>query len=122
MDNDGYIYVGDWDVHEVRRHRIGESQTILSASGNGQGNRLNQLSNPGLLFIDRNHSLYISDTSNHRVMKWMKGAKEGIVVAGGHGQGNSIAHLSYPLGAIVDQSGAVYVADDRVEYEIKGEY
>ncbi|CAF2762419.1 unnamed protein product [Rotaria sp. Silwood2] len=111
MDDDGFIYIADWDEHEVRRYRIGESQGIVVAGRNGQGNRLDQLNHPVNVFVDRYHSVYVSDYSNHRVMKWMKGAKQGIVVAGCQGQRNSLTQLSNPGGVVVDQSGTVYVAD-----------
>ena len=74
------------EKHEVRRYRRGESQGTVVAGGNGNGNRLNQLSYPQYVFVDRDHSVYVSDYGNNRVMKWMEGAKEGIVVAGGQGQ------------------------------------
>ena len=97
--------------HEVRRYRRGESQGTVVAGGNGKGNRLNQLSYPRYVFVDRDHSVYVSDYGNDRVMKWMEGAKEGIVVAGGQDEGNSLRQLSYPEGVVVDHLGTVYVAD-----------
>ena len=123
MDENGSLYVIDWEKHEVRRYRRGESQGTVVAGGNGYGNRLNQLSNPTNVFVDRDHSVYVSDYGNHRVMKWMEGAKEGIVVAGGQGEGNSLRQLSYPRGVVVDQLDTVYVADcenDRIMRWMKG--
>ncbi|CAF3275401.1 unnamed protein product [Rotaria sp. Silwood2] len=111
MDNDGFLCIADYDKHEVRRYRMGESQGTVAAGGNGQGNRLDQLSNPTYVFIDRDHTVYVSDYGNHRVVKWMKGAKQGIVVAGSQGQGNSLTQLSNPGGVVGDQSGTVYVVD-----------
>ena len=70
----------------MRRYRRGECQGTVVAGGNGKGNRLDQLSNPANVFVDRDHSVYVSDWGNHRVMKWMEGRKEGIVVAGGQGR------------------------------------
>ncbi|CAF3055268.1 unnamed protein product [Rotaria sp. Silwood2] len=113
IDDDGFLYVADCAKHEVRRYRMGENQGTVVAGGNGQGNRLDQLSNPTYVFVDRDHSVYVSDYGNHRVMKWMEGVKEGIVVAGGQGQGNSLMQLSNPHGIVVDQSGTVYVTDYR---------
>ncbi|CAF1048943.1 unnamed protein product, partial [Rotaria sp. Silwood1] len=112
VDDDGSIYIVDHIKHEVRRYRMEESQGTVVAGGNGQGNHLNQLSNPRYVFVDRDHSVYVSDTNNHRVIKWVEGAKEGIVVAGGQGQGNGLTQLSDPYGGVVvDQLGTVYVAD-----------
>jgi sugar lactone lactonase YvrE len=123
MDNDGYLYVSDVDNHEVRRWKLGETERIIVAGGNGQGDCLDQLSFPYNIFIDEDHSVYVSDFNNHRVMKWLKGAKEGIAVAGGQGEGNSLRQLTDPLGIIVDQFGSVYVADQgnhRVMRWLKG--
>ncbi|CAF4214557.1 unnamed protein product [Adineta steineri] len=111
MDNEGHLYVSDFVKHEVRRWKMGDTNGIVVAGGNGQGNRLDQLNNPYDMFVDEENSLYISDCINHRVMKWVKGAKEGIVVAGGQGQGNGLTQLSYPRGVLVDRVGTVYVVD-----------
>ena len=111
MDENGSLYIVDNGKDEVRRYRRGESQGTVVAGGNGDGNRLDQLSYPHYVFVDRDHSVYVSEWGNHRVMKWMEGAKEGIVVAGGQGRGDSLRQLSYPRGVVVDQLGTVYVAD-----------
>ncbi|CAF4193568.1 unnamed protein product, partial [Rotaria sordida] len=111
MDENGSLYVVDQGKHEVRRYRIGDTEGTVVAGGNGNGNRLDQLSSPWYVFVARDHSVYVSDHSNHRVMKWEEGAKQGIVVAGGQGAGNSLTQLSSPQGIIVDQLGTVYVAD-----------
>ncbi|CAF3871147.1 unnamed protein product [Rotaria sp. Silwood1] len=112
MDENGSLYVTDVETDEVRRYRRGESQGTVVAGGNGSGNRLDQLSSPTYVFVDRDHSVYVSEWNNHRVMKWMEGAKQGIVVAGGQGYGNGLTQLSYPAGVVVDQLGTVYVADE----------
>ena len=111
MDENGSLYIIDQGKHEVRRYRRGESQGTVVAGGNGKGNRLDQLSIPQYVFVDRDHSVYVTEWGNHRVMKWMEGAKEGIVVAGGQGGGNSLRQLSCPGGVVVDHLGTVYVAD-----------
>ncbi|CAF1534168.1 unnamed protein product, partial [Didymodactylos carnosus] len=85
MDENGSLYAVDYGKHEVRRYRRGESQGIVVAGGNGSGNRLDQLSYPQYVFVDRDHSVYVSDWGNDRVMKWVEGAKQGIVVAGDQG-------------------------------------
>ncbi|CAF1420996.1 unnamed protein product, partial [Rotaria sordida] len=112
MDDNGFLYVSDWDKHEVRRYRIGENQGTIVAGGNGAGNRLDQLNYPISVFVDQAHLIYTSDYYNHRVMKWIEGSRCGIVVAGGRGQGNSFTQLSNPRGIVVDQSGNIYVADE----------
>ncbi|CAF4514972.1 unnamed protein product [Rotaria sp. Silwood1] len=111
MDNNGYLYVGDYENHEVRRWKLGDTNGIIVAGGNGEGDHLNQLSGRFYIFVDKDQSVYVSDEQNHRVMKWMKDAKEGIVVAGGNGPGNSLTQLSAPFGVFVDQLGTVYISD-----------
>ncbi|CAF0979750.1 unnamed protein product [Adineta steineri] len=119
MDKYGFLYVSDCEKNEVTRWKMGEYNTegIVVAGGNGQGKRLNQLSFPSFIFVDKHQSVYISDRDNHRVMKWRKDAKEGRVVAGGNGEGENLDQLSEPQGVIVDDLGQIYVADsanDRV--------
>jgi sugar lactone lactonase YvrE len=111
MDNDGYLYVSDISKHEIRRWKIGDTNGIVVAGGNGPGNRLDQLNGPHYIFVDQDYSVYVSDHGNHRIMKWMKDATEGIVVAGGHDQGNCLTQLAGPYGVIVDQLETVYIAD-----------
>ncbi|CAF5120214.1 unnamed protein product, partial [Rotaria sp. Silwood1] len=111
MDDNGCLYVVDHDKNEVKRFRIGENQGTLVAGGNRQGNRLDQLSDPYYVFVDRDHSVYVSDNANHRVMKWEEGAKQGVVVAGSQGCGTDLTQLNGPLGIVVDQLGTVYVVD-----------
>ncbi|CAF5032408.1 unnamed protein product, partial [Rotaria sp. Silwood1] len=113
MDDNGSLYVVDAGEHQVRRYKIGDTKGPVVAGGNGQGNRLDQLSRPRYVFVDRDHSGYVSDCYNHRVMKWEERAKQGIVVAGGQGEGNSLTQLNHPYGVVVDQLGTVYVADSR---------
>ncbi|CAF3351478.1 unnamed protein product [Rotaria sp. Silwood2] len=112
MDESGSLYVSLFSNNEVRRYRKGESQGTVVAGGNGKGNRLNQLSGPYYVFVDRDHTVYVSDLYNHRVMKWSEDAREGIVIAGGQGLGSSLQQLQNPRGVVVDQFGTLYVSDD----------
>ncbi|CAF3882941.1 unnamed protein product [Rotaria sordida] len=111
MDDQRYLYISDYEKHEVRRYQIGEKNGTIVAGGNGKGAGLNQFNYPYYIFIDQQQTVYVSDNNNHRVMKWNKGAKEGIVVAGGQGEGNALTQLSYPNGLFVDTLGTIYVAD-----------
>ncbi|CAF3322225.1 unnamed protein product [Rotaria socialis] len=111
MDENGSLYVVDFEKAEVRRYQRGEYQGTVVAGGNGEGNRLDQLFRPTYVFVDRDHSMYVSDYGNHRVMKWREGAEVGIIAAGGQGEGNGLTQVWNPRGVIVDQLGTVYVAD-----------
>ncbi|CAF4559615.1 unnamed protein product, partial [Didymodactylos carnosus] len=93
MDNNGFLYISDYENDEVRRWQVADTEGVVVAGGNGKGDRLDQLSGPFNIFVDRDQSVYVSDEFNHRVMKWIKGAKEGIVVAGGRGKGNALTQL-----------------------------
>ena len=111
MNENGDLFVSDYENHAVKRWSKGEKEGRVVAGGNGRGNQLNQLNCPTYMFIDEEETVYISDEVNHRVMKWLKGASEGIVVAGGQGQGNSLNQFNYPNGLVVNEVGDVYVAD-----------
>jgi sugar lactone lactonase YvrE len=117
MDNQGFLYVVNFEKDEVRRWKIGNSYGTIVAGENGRGNHTGQLHGPRYIFVDQDHSVYVSDYFNYRVMKWMEGAKEGIVVAGGQDQGNSLKQFSNPRGIVVDPLGNVYVAD-RHNYRV----
>jgi sugar lactone lactonase YvrE len=113
MDDRGFVYVSDYEKQEVRRWLVDDkSKGELVAGGNGTGDRINQLSFPTFLFVDRDHSLYVTDKSNNRVMKWVEGAKVGRIVAGGNGFGSDLKQLNLPNGVLVDGMGTVYVADE----------
>ncbi|CAF2158820.1 unnamed protein product [Rotaria magnacalcarata] len=76
---------------------------ITVAGGNGQGNGINQFSNPYGLYVDDDQTVYVADQSDHRIMEWKSGATNGRVVAGGNGQGNETHQLFTPLDVIVDK-------------------
>ena len=112
MDDEGTLYVSDFEKHEVRRYgRRDPKDGVIVAGGNGQGAALNQLHCPRQLFVTNDRSVYVSDMWNHRVIRWTNNAKEGVVVAGGQGEGRSLEQLNKPSGIFVDQTGSVYVVD-----------
>jgi sugar lactone lactonase YvrE len=111
MDNDGALYVTDYNKHEVRRYLKGNTTGIVVAGGNGEGEGLHQLSFPYSVAVDGEGAVYVSENINNRVVKWVNGAKEGIVVAGGRGLGPERTQLFYPYGVVVDTKGTVYVAE-----------
>lgn len=112
MDDEGTLYVSDFEKHEVRRYGSKDPRDgVIVAGGNGQGAALNQLHCPRQIFVTEDHSVYVSDMWNHRVIRWAKHAKEGVVVAGGQGEGRSLEQLNKPSGIFVDQTGSIYVVD-----------
>ena len=82
------------------------------AGGNGQGNGINQLSNPCGLYVDDDQTLYVAEWSNDRIVEWKSGATSGQVVAGGNGQGSGAHQLSYPQDVIVDKERDSLIISD----------
>lgn len=111
MDDQKFLYISDWQKHEVQRYRKGDLNGTIVAGGNGAGDQLNQLNFPTYIIVDRQQDVYVSDNLNSRVMKWSKGALAGIIVAGGQGGGDALTQLSFPQGLFVDVAGTLYVSD-----------
>ncbi|CAF0969668.1 unnamed protein product [Rotaria sordida] len=131
MDNQRYLYISDYDKHEVRRYQIGDKNGTLVAGGNSRGAGLNKLHYPTYILVDQQQTIYVSDRDNHRVTKWNKGAKGGIVVAGvilnipvdarwaqkgvtvagGHGRGSGTNQLFGPHGLFVNDDQTMVIVD-----------
>ncbi|CAM4845108.1 unnamed protein product, partial [Rotaria magnacalcarata] len=107
LDNQGFLYVTDEDGHRVIKYPGNE----IVAGGNEAGSVLNQIWNPGSIYLDRNHSVFVADIINDRVVIWPAGVRESLIVAGGNGQGNGTHQLQEPHAVLVDYMGTVYVAD-----------
>ncbi|CAF1246346.1 unnamed protein product [Adineta steineri] len=103
LDNQGLLYISEYDDHRVSRWILGKNLTHdgIVAGNNGKGNRLDQLNNPLGLFIDHKQDIYIADFSNDRVVKWEKDAKEGTVSG----------KVRLPRIVRVSQSGNMYSID-----------
>ncbi|CAF3228579.1 unnamed protein product [Rotaria socialis] len=85
---------------------------LTVAGGNGEGNGINQLSNPWGLYVDDDQTVYIADQSNHRIVEWKSGATSDQVVAGGNGQGSGAHQLSNPYDVIVDKERDSLIISD----------
>jgi sugar lactone lactonase YvrE len=70
MDDQRFLYVSDSEKDEVRRYRLGETNGIVVAGGNGGGAQLSQLNNPEGLTFDRHGNLYVADRINNRVQRF----------------------------------------------------
>ena len=84
---------------------------IIVAGGNGQGDRLTQLSHPTGIAVDQSGQIYVGNYDNDRVMRWCEGEKGGRIVVGGNGRGQEKNQLNRPLGLSFDGEGNLYVAD-----------
>ncbi|CAF1121153.1 unnamed protein product [Adineta steineri] len=89
-----------------------KQDAITVAGANGEGRRLDQLSGPLGIFIDKNKNIFIADFNNHRIVKWEYNAYEGQIVAGGKGEGDRMNQLRCPADVVVDQKNhSIIIAD-----------
>ncbi|CAF1030033.1 unnamed protein product [Adineta steineri] len=111
MDNDGLLYVSDFEKGDVRRWKSGEKDGVIVAGGNGMGDKLDPLSFPSSVFVDQDHSVYVADgtSGTGRVTKWLKDAKVGTVVAY-DGEESPTLYFE-PAAVFVDHLDNIYVAD-----------
>jgi sugar lactone lactonase YvrE len=87
---------------------------ITVVGGNGEGNKVNQLSSPWGIYVDHDQTIYVADYYNHRIVEWKSGATSGQIVAGGHGQGNRNDQLNSPRNVIVDkENDCLFISDYR---------
>ena len=102
MDDQGALYIAEYENHRVSRWTFGENRTMeIVAGGQGKGTRLNQLDQPSGIFVDRNRTVYIADYSNDRLVKWLAGSSEGIL----------LGKLRWPKAIHVDRWGHFYSID-----------
>ncbi|CAM4813762.1 unnamed protein product [Rotaria magnacalcarata] len=70
-DDDEAMIITDYNNHRIVKWKIGEKNGHVVAGGNGQGDRLHQLSYPTDALVDKNtDSLIICDQGNKRVLQW----------------------------------------------------
>jgi sugar lactone lactonase YvrE len=90
---------------------IGASEGIVVAGGQGQGNKLTQLSNPGRVIVDQLGDVYVTDSGNHRIMHWPKGSTRGSRIAFENTKWSN--QFDYSEGLSIDQQGHLYAVDCR---------
>jgi sugar lactone lactonase YvrE len=103
------VHASSIDIHPSAKWA---QNGMTVAGGNGQGNGLNQLDHPNVLYIDDEQTIYVADFSNHRIVEWKYGTTSGQVVAGGNGQGNGANQLSNPEDVIVDKERDSLIISD----------
>ncbi|CAF0723061.1 unnamed protein product [Adineta steineri] len=102
-DDDQTIYIGDWGNHRVVKWKYGAKNGQVVASGNGRGNRNNQLNHPRDVIIDKtNDFLIICDRYKRRVVRWPR--QNGR-------NGETIVSDIDCWGLIMDKNGDLYVSD-----------
>eukprot|EP00931_Biecheleriopsis_adriatica_P100213 TRINITY_DN7532_c0_g1_i1.p1 TRINITY_DN7532_c0_g1~~TRINITY_DN7532_c0_g1_i1.p1 ORF type:complete len:569 (-),score=115.83 TRINITY_DN7532_c0_g1_i1:25-1731(-) len=91
----GALIIADSGNHRVIRFQPGCEEGEVIAGGNGRGGRLDQLSYPRNVLVEKSGSILVADTFNHRIVRWRRGAKAGEVVFG-TGQGSRLEQLNRP--------------------------
>lgn len=104
VDEQGNIYVSDYNNHFVTRWAPGAATGVIVAGGNGGGSNTNQLFYPRGIVLDDKGSLYIADAGNGRIVKWKPGAQAGIVLA---------ENITYLKDIYVDTRGNIYALHDE---------
>ena len=93
---------------------------ITIAGGNGNGNRLNQLSYPVGIYVDNDQTIYIADCWNDRIVAWKCNEKDSQIVAGGNGGGNRNDQLKWPTDVIVDKRNDSLIICDYGNKRVMG--
>ena len=103
LDNNQFLYIGDWNNHRVTKWKLGNTIGQIVAGGNGKGSRNDQLNYPVGIVVDRGRdSIFISDTGNNRTVQWsLQGARSGKTIISGVGS----TRLT------MDEQGFLYVSD-----------
>ncbi|CAF1619228.1 unnamed protein product, partial [Rotaria magnacalcarata] len=89
------------DIHPSARWK---QSGFTVAGGNGQGDGINQLSNPLGCYVDDGQTVYVGDQYNHRIVECKSGKTSSQVVADGNAHGR---------GLTMDENPSLYVVDYR---------
>ncbi|CAF1344864.1 unnamed protein product, partial [Rotaria sp. Silwood1] len=95
MDENGFLYVVDLAENEVRRYKIGDTQSTVVAG----------------IVVDQLGTIYVADYFNHRIMRWPEGVVQGTDIIGENGKGAQSNKLKYPVGLSFDRYGNLYVSE-----------
>ena len=112
VDDEGAVYVSDWNNHRVMKWVKGATEGIVVAGGRGKGRDLTQLSSPGGVFVDADGTVYVAESGNDRVTRWRKEMEKGEIIVGGNGEGKGANQFNAPTGLSFDRHGHLYVADE----------
>ncbi|MFC1505414.1 C13 family peptidase, partial [Thermodesulfobacteriota bacterium] len=92
VDNDGNIYIGDWQRHDVQKlSQDGVYLATISELGTAPSN----MNTPDSLWVDNSGNIYVAELGNVRIQKFKKvdvpsNSKAIIIAGGGPYQGNNL--------------------------------
>ncbi|CAF1158884.1 unnamed protein product [Adineta ricciae] len=112
IDINNTLYCSLYLVHRIVKKWLGNNaSTITTIAGNGSsGFGLNQLNNPGGIFVTTDFDLYVADYANNRIQLFQPGQSNGITVAGSSSINVTII-LQGPNAVILDADSYVFVTD-----------
>ncbi|CAF0887001.1 unnamed protein product [Adineta ricciae] len=114
------------NIHKQSHLSKWKQNGLTIVGGYGNGKRINQLSDPGGMFIDKDNNIFIVDTGNQRIMKWTSDEKYVEVVAGNNrviqwwnqNQQQILIQNISCYGLTTDKYGFLYVSD-REKNEVR---
>lgn len=77
----------------------------------GTDPKINELTSPGKITLDKNGYIYFADKNTNRIIKCNPNGKNCEVIAGGNGEGSNQNQFASPNKILVDSLGYVYVLD-----------
>ena len=103
-DDNQSIVIADLGNKCIVEWKMGASNGKVIAGGQSQGNRLDQLTRPTDVLIDKEtNSLLIADLDNRRVLRWSR--RQGTT------QGEVVVDNIYCYGLAIDHLRYLYVSD-----------
>ena len=109
-DEQQTIYIADYENHRIVKSKFGRNNSQVVAGGNGEGDRIDQLSRPTDVIVDqKTKSLIISDYGNRRVVRWSMKDQ--------HDQQIIISDI-YCYGLTMNKNGDLFVSDCE-KHEVK---
>ncbi|CAF3583241.1 unnamed protein product [Rotaria socialis] len=109
-DDNQSIFIADWGNHRIVEWKCDTKNSQVVAGGNGNGNRMDQLSFPTGVIVDKkDDSLIICDWGNRRVVRWPRRNSTNVLTLISNIR---CSHLA------MDNDGDLYVSDTE-KHEVK---